>query len=580
VVVAVAITLLPLAVLAVQAFAHGRSAPLGDQALLELRVHDVGGAHTPLVGSYQKFGWNQPGPALLYLLAAPYRLLGSDYAALQIGAVLLNALAVAGTVLVAWRRGGTLLALWTMALLGVLLHGRGPTVLADPWEPSLSVLALVLLLFVATDVALGRAWSIPIVIGLASVIAQAWATTAVMAGALVVWAVVAYAAGWWRDGPVAAPEGRAPPWRAPVLVAVGVLAVLWLPPLVEEVRGDPGNVTAMWRFFTASHETFGLLPALRTVGIELGPRAPWLGFDVPLRPFLTVVDDHAGVVVPIAFLALLAGGGFAAWRRDRSLSWAFGVLVLIGAGTLALSRLVGEPFIEVVEPTTVYGFGCWFAAGWCAMAATRARARVRVELVMVPVLVLAVVGLGVANTVAAAGGPASPTRNEHAVAVLAARSVPAARGAPGPVLVRSEVEGSDVLLGTIGPQLLALMLARAGVDVRVDADRGHQYGSFRAHPEEARTEMLLTYASAAPRGDGWRRVATIDPLPARVRAHADRLDVRIAAGFGPVTDQQDRLRVLSRRPELRRLVRERSRIEGTAPLTISMRSVGPGSPDR
>jgi hypothetical protein len=139
------------------------------------------------------------------------------------------------------------------------------------------------------------------------------------------------------------------------------------------------------------------------------------------------------------------------------------------------------------------------------------------------------------------------------------------------------VASDEILLGKIGPQLLALTLARAGVDVRVDADLGHQYGPFRAHPDEAVMEMALTYAADAPRADGWRPVAVTDPLSHRERAEADGLDARIDAGFGPMTGRVERLVALRHRPRLRALVRARDRIEGTRPLAVSVRRL-PATP--
>src|SRR3954454_7043820 len=77
----------------------------GDVALTEIAVRDVGGAHTPLLGAYSRYRWHHPGPLLFYALAVPYRVLGRDGSPLAAGAVLINALAVAGTALVLWRRG-------------------------------------------------------------------------------------------------------------------------------------------------------------------------------------------------------------------------------------------------------------------------------------------------------------------------------------------------------------------------------------------------------------------------------------------------------------------------------------------
>src|SRR4051794_41984200 len=90
---------------------------------MEVRVGDVGGAWTPLVGSYQRFGFNQPGPLLLYVLAVPYRLMGRRYVGMELGAVAVGALSVACVLRVAWRRGGRVGSLWAAALLGVVVAG-------------------------------------------------------------------------------------------------------------------------------------------------------------------------------------------------------------------------------------------------------------------------------------------------------------------------------------------------------------------------------------------------------------------------------------------------------------------------
>ena len=67
--------------------------PMGDYRTLQLRVSDVGGSQTPLVGLYSRFGWNHPGPWVYWLLAGPARLFGDD--GLLVGAVMVNLAAVA-----------------------------------------------------------------------------------------------------------------------------------------------------------------------------------------------------------------------------------------------------------------------------------------------------------------------------------------------------------------------------------------------------------------------------------------------------------------------------------------------------
>src|SRR5262245_57287287 len=112
----------PLILTCVWLYANDRWAPVLDLAVTELRVRDVGTAHTPLVGLFGRFGpmgndqGSHPGPLSFYLLAPVYRLLGVSYWALRVSTVALNAAAIACALLIAQRRAG---------LAGVLAAGLG-----------------------------------------------------------------------------------------------------------------------------------------------------------------------------------------------------------------------------------------------------------------------------------------------------------------------------------------------------------------------------------------------------------------------------------------------------------------------
>ena len=76
-----------------------------DNAANELTVRDVG-SHLVLLGPFSRHGWSHPGPAFAYLMAVPYRLFGSDSAAMLVGALLINGVAIATMVVLARRWGG------------------------------------------------------------------------------------------------------------------------------------------------------------------------------------------------------------------------------------------------------------------------------------------------------------------------------------------------------------------------------------------------------------------------------------------------------------------------------------------
>ncbi len=232
---------LPLVVRLVAVLVDRAPNPGGDLALIEMRVSDVGGGDTPVLGSYSRFGANHPGPLWFYLLALPYRLLGSDHAALQAGTLLYGIGALALILFAARRVQHPAAFAATAFIVAVLLAALGPAWVADPWEPrglTLLVAALALVTFAAVD---GSTRALPVAAVLASVIGQAYATLLPYAVAMGAVAVAACTHRALRPG-AAAPERRAT-WRA-VAAAAALALVLWSPPLVEQVRGRPGNLTS------------------------------------------------------------------------------------------------------------------------------------------------------------------------------------------------------------------------------------------------------------------------------------------------------------------------------------------------
>src|SRR5207244_4933496 len=99
----------------------------GDQAIIELRTRDVGTWDTPLVGPYSRFGGNHPGPLLFWLYAIPYRLTGGASWSLLAAPGILNLLAVAGALWIAWRTGRLEFTACLAAGIAVLVGNLGIT---------------------------------------------------------------------------------------------------------------------------------------------------------------------------------------------------------------------------------------------------------------------------------------------------------------------------------------------------------------------------------------------------------------------------------------------------------------------
>ena len=245
--------------------------PILDWAQAEGRVRDVGTAHTPLVSTPGRFvglgayGYH-PGPVVFYAMAPVYRLTGSSSFSLMLATTVLNLAAVGAAVWVAFRRGGRPLALGMAALLAVLFHAVSAEHVVLPWNPWLTLWWWVVFLLAVWSVLCDDVWMLPVAAWAGSVCGQTHVSYVPMVG-LVGVLLVGWLLAWRRHhpGPGAgesaggsAGESAAEQaacyrrdLRRSALAAGGVLAVVWLPVVVDAVAHDPSNVAVLWDFFTS-----------------------------------------------------------------------------------------------------------------------------------------------------------------------------------------------------------------------------------------------------------------------------------------------------------------------------------------
>ncbi len=522
----VAVALLPFLVLAIRLVGRSHVALNGDDALINLRVHDVFTSHTPLLGSYERYGFNQPGPAWFYFLAVPFRLLGTRFSGIQIGVILVHALSVVLVARVMYRRFGTIAMAWSLLVLTALFWGFGPRVMTDPWEPHVSAVLLVtvaVLAFDATSGALG-AWVWLVLI--ASLATQMYATAGVIAALLLCWGLVVGGVRLVRAGDAAALGRR-------LAVSAGVAALLWLPPLVQEVRDHPGNLTATWRFVREPHVRIGLRSAFGALRLETWFPAVWLGHSVPLVPFATTVDVHGapwfpGALVVLLGVALVAGRA----RAVPQLTLVATVALAAGLTVITLSRLSTPFFVWLVEPTRAAGALLWLPVGTLGVLLPNARLRSAVTTAAAGALVVVVVAL----SVRAARDDLGPERADVAVGRLAEAAAPVLRHGSGPVIARTEVRNQLFAESIFGHDDLTVDLALAGIDMVSgskpgDIDAATRFGAFRAHPERATREVLLQ-ADGASVPAGGRVIARADPLRPAERAARNRLETDVGRVCG------------------------------------------------
>jgi hypothetical protein len=402
--VAVALALTPLVVSAIHlTVLYGNQYnPGGDLAVTELLTRDVG-RHPVLIGPFSRDEWHHPGPALYYLLAVPYRLLGSRATAMNVGALAVNAASIAGIAVLARRRGGHALMLISLLGCGLLARSLGPTELRLPWNPYVTVLPYALLVFLTWSLACGERWALPLAVLVASFVAQTHIGYAALALPLVVvgavW-LVARTVGRARDDGV--PGARAVrSLLGPALVAVAGVAVMWLLPLYQQAARPKGNLTAAFRWFRGeggvdeSPQT--LRVGWRIVTSQLGVPPEWLSGSRGVN-FTGEPVDMYEPLAPVLLLGVVAAAVFLARRQvtgGRSLVvvWALASAV----GVVAVARTIGPAFEYRLGWAQVLGMvaGVIMAwAGWLALARWRPALEgwLLVPATLVALAVLAVVG--------------------------------------------------------------------------------------------------------------------------------------------------------------------------------------------
>jgi hypothetical protein len=490
----VALTVVPLVV---SAFAlllgQGDYVAIGDLAATELITRDIGRDAVAL-GPYSRDGWHHPGPALYYVLAVPYRLLGSTASALDVGALLVNGASVAGMAFVARRRGGTPLALITLVGCALLMRTMGPDDLRLPWNPYVTVLPYGLLVFLTWAMTCRERWALPAAVAVASFTAQthigylglALPLLAVGAAWLVVATVTSSRSGWRS-------------LLVPGLTATGVGLVMWAPPLVQQLRVEPGNLGLAMRWFreggTEGQAARGLIAGWRVVTSQLGLPPEWLVGEGPVN----IVGEPTYVeraLVPVLLL-LVAAAMYGVWRRRLGDAARLAAVWLVASavGVVATARTVGLVYEYRVGWVRVLGMVAGVLVtwvGWTAVVDRRPQLerRLLVPLSVVALAVLAVVG-SVAHVEAGRPQPEQSARLDGVIDDVVDGLPPG----DGQVLV----DGTGAFESAFYPAAVILQLEQRGIDGRMRAG-DHSAGEHRAYDDggDLRASLVLGTGSQIP----------------------------------------------------------------------------------
>jgi hypothetical protein len=330
----------------------------GDLALIDLHVRDA--LHwQQSVGPYDRYVWDHPGPAYFYLQSLPARVLGSGSRAEFVGATLLNGVAAWLTVSVVCRRAGSRAALWTavcLSFLGFALSVKDVAaplgVPSSPWSAYVVIFPMVLFVALCTAAATGSALSLLGAVLVGSFAVQTDFSTfplvAVVLGGALVAVVVRAATRRRRDSAHDQPPRRGPPWA--VVPGIAVLVLMWVPPLVEQFSDHPGNLTRIWRFFTAHHPPGTLGNGLWSVLATNAFLDPWH----QRNSYFEILGRHPQDAT-LTLVCVLAAGVAAlvlGVTMRRPFAAVLGVVSLVGFGVMvvSLTRSVGPIFAYIALP--------------------------------------------------------------------------------------------------------------------------------------------------------------------------------------------------------------------------------------
>jgi hypothetical protein len=496
----VAVALVPLVVSAI-ALARGVDGflPVGDLATSELKVRDLGRTSV-LTGLYSRADWSHPGPMIWYLLWPFYRLTGSTGLGLALGALAINGASVAGIAAMARRRGGTPLLVCALLGCALLVRSLGGGFTASYWNPYVTTLPFALLVVLVWGMACRDRWALPVAAGVATFLAQthvgfvpvALCLLAVGAGALV---AVTVADGRAADRSAALLRTLV----APAAATAGVLAVLWLPPVIDVLTNEPSNAgrTLAW-FRDAAEGVHTLGEGWRVVSAPFGLRGEWLAGQEPGPLGLFAPSPHlAAAPLPLLLVAVaIAAAALWRWRPREGRTLVVTLAVVVIVSVLAVARTVGPIFDYRLRWTWVAPMLAFVAVLWAAWLAVVRRWPGAAGRVVLPGLVAAlVVVTGVDAVAAGRVDRLAPGDSDIMAALVPGVLDELDRAGVGP--------GDEVLIAdppaaqSWFPGGLLVQLDRRGYDARALPERGDQLGDRWVTSGDPDVELVLATDRAA-----------------------------------------------------------------------------------
>jgi hypothetical protein len=261
-------------VVALVALARPTWHPTGDMAQAELHVRGFW-SHPPLVGAAGRIQnvdgvqGSHPGPALWLATWPVYAALGSGSLALMVSVAAVHLATLVMALWLAWRRGGPVFTIVLAACLTFVVRAGGPGVLTEPWNPWMGLLPFLVFVLTAWCLLERDLWAAPLAVVAGSYSIQAHVGYLLIVVGMLLAVTVVVLRGAWRD------DRRRVAWWFGWAALAG--AVTWLPPLVDQVRRSPGNVSILIDNFRHPDGPYlGLGDVAEIVGVQFNLLGPWV----------------------------------------------------------------------------------------------------------------------------------------------------------------------------------------------------------------------------------------------------------------------------------------------------------------
>ncbi len=338
--------------------------PTGDVSHTELMLRGIP-RHPPLVGVAARVGNdinNQgytPGPSMAYALYPVYLIFGRSSLGVLVSTLVLHVAAIWASLHAVRRWAGDRALLALAMVFALMVRSLAPRFFLEPWNVWIPVFAFGFFLVLAWGVVSGHTRALPVmcVVGthcLQTHISYVPLVVVVTIGVVIHAVVTGGADAKRRVG-----------W------SVALMAIMWVPPVVEQLRPGSGNLHRLWDHFTdPPSDTVGFVAALKAMAGELNILGPW--FAGPGRaPYDT--PNWIG----FAFFLLLVAAGLYAARGHRNLCIA--QIALAGTtsvGLVATARIFGNFYDYLIRWMWVLAV-LWIVVSVIAIASrvkvTRAR---------------------------------------------------------------------------------------------------------------------------------------------------------------------------------------------------------------